>query len=125
MNLRFVKNLLSLLTTHVSGSKLDLTWHESLKEYLKSSLNYSSLNLVDEPPPNHKEAKMQDSLRNLSQQDVELAFQLLNRLWQLQQPFLAEREIPECLQHLDQEDWTILGAALETLYEQREQSSLH
>ena len=125
MNLRFVKNLLSLLTTHVLGSKLDSMWHESLKEYLKSNLNYSSLNLVDAPPLNHKEDQMQQSLNNLSQQDVELAFQLLNRLWELPQPFLAQREIPESLQHLDEQDWQILGAALETLYEQREQSSLH
>ena len=64
-------------------------------------------------------------LENLNQCEVELAFQLLDHLWEKQGEFLHVKEIPQCLQHLEEEEWQVLGAALESLYEQREQSSLH
>jgi len=33
--------------------------------------------------------------------------------------------VPKCLNHLEEEEWQVLGAALVTLYEEKEHSNLH
>ena len=123
MILRYVSSLPILLTTKEYLSKLGLMWRENSKECQKHNSNCSSHN-VEDAPPLQKEAPMH-RLEDLNQQQVELAFRLLNRLWEQEQDHLPEHKIPRCLRHLEEEEWQILGAALDALYEEKAQSSLH
>jgi hypothetical protein len=64
-------------------------------------------------------------LGQLSQHQVEVAFKFLDRLWEPHVPILPHNRVPKCLNHLEEEEWQVLGAALVTLYEEKEHSNLH
>ena len=64
-------------------------------------------------------------LQHLSQHQVELAFQLLDHLWEPHLPLLPHSQIPKCLRHLAEEEWQMLNEALAILYEEKENSNVH
>jgi hypothetical protein len=71
-----------------------------------------------------KEAKMR-SLDHLSKDQVEQAFKVLHRLWTSERLYLKQDELPKQLQHLEEEEWIVLGAALEQLLDEQQENSLH